>query len=248
MSALCESVAPQDRWRGAVTSFWDVFWAWLDHIAAVIAIVGLPYLVVSNRRRVPRFSFDFSAGGTQTFQRGEITYCRYSFSGSVANKSLDSNSLQRTWLVVWKDRKRKETLSLNTGATISESGETITEPIPFRPHESRKFDIIFEVQLTGNPFATVLTPTMEPVPAGGGLYRTRPKYRYELAFEDVTGSLYDQQGILRSFKGIMLRMGKTDQTPSRRNNNSMPYTRLLLRIALTDALFFVRRNARRLGI
>jgi len=249
MSSLCGPVASYARSRAAASSFWDAFWAWLDHIAAIIAIVGLPYLVVSNRRRVPRFSFDFSARGTQTFQRGKATYGRYSFSGSVVNRSLDGNSLQRTWLVVWKDKKRKETLSLRLGATISENGEPIAEPIAFHPGESRKFDITFEMQLTGDPDAAVLTPTMEPIAVGGGYYKPGGlKYRYELAFEDFTGSLYDQRGMLRNFEGIRLRIGKADQAPSDQNNNLMANTRLRLRIALTDVVFFMRRNARRLGI
>jgi hypothetical protein len=248
MSSLCGSVAPDARLRSAASSFWDVFWAWLDHIAAVIAIVGLPYLVVSNRRRVPRFSFDFSAGGTQTFERDKFTYCRYMFSGFVTNKSLDGNSLQRTCLVVWKDKKRKEILTLRSGAIISENGEMITEPITFRPGESRSFDINFEIQLTGDPDVTVLTPTSKPVAVGGGYYRPGGlKYRYEVAFEDFTGSLYDQHGMLRNFEGIRLRMVKADQRPSGQNN-LMPRARLLLLIALTDAVFFMRRNARRLGI
>lgn len=249
MSSLCGLVAPYARLQGAASSFWDAFWAWLDHIAAIVAIVGLPYLVVSNRRRVPRFSFDFMGRGTQMSQRGQVTYCRFSFSGSVINRSLDANSLQRMCLVVWKDKKRKETLILRSGATISENGETIAEPITFRPGESRKFDIIFEIQLTGDPEAKVLTPTTVPVAVGGGYYKPGGlKYRYELAFEDFTGSLYDQQGMLRNFEGIRLRMAKPDQTPSSQTNNLMPRARLLLRIARTDTIFFMRRNARRLGI
>ena len=53
----------------------------LSTIASLITIFGLPYLVVSNRRRSPKFSFDFSGSSRHVYESDGQQWCRLQYSG-----------------------------------------------------------------------------------------------------------------------------------------------------------------------
>jgi hypothetical protein len=222
----------------------DVWSALLD-LAAVIAILGLPYLVVSNRRRVPRFSFDFSASNREFTKRDNLDIGIFSFSGSVRNQSLDPNSIQRIFLVVWQNKRRKSTLRFGHGATVTQDGSQLSEPIRFDGREGKKLDIVFEVPLTGTEDAR-LARALSPISTGSPYHL--PTYQYELAFEDISGNLFDYHGMLRSRKGIDLRWTIGNTLEKLKGGNPAPFLWNLARIYISDGVFFVRRTIRRLGV
>jgi hypothetical protein len=227
------------------SDLWTTLWGALDHIAAVITILGLPYLIVSSRRRVPRFSFDFSSGNREFFSRDAIDFCRFTFTGSVRNQSLDPNSIQRTHLVVWQNKRRKSTLRFGFGATINENGEQRLEPIHFDPREGKKLSIVFEVPLTGTSDAH-LARDFTPIKTGSPY--SLPTYAYELAFEDISGNLFDQRGTLLNRKGIDLRWTIGNQVQRLQGGNPFPFLSHFTRIYVSDFVAFIRRSIRRLGI
>jgi hypothetical protein len=225
--------------------FWSAFWTTADKVAAVIAILGLPYLVASNRRRVARFSFEFSASNRQVYRNGANEFCKFSFTGSIRNQSLDPNSIQHVYLVVWQDRKRKSTQRFGFGATVTENGSGLVEPIRFDGREGKHLEIAFEIPLTGTGEER-LVKTMTPASPGSSFYL--PAFDYELAFEDIGGNLFDQKGILRSRKGIDLRWTIGNTLDDLKGGNPLPFASHLFRIYASDVVFSARRSIRRLGI
>jgi len=75
-----------------------------------------------------------------------------------------------------------------------------------------------------------------------------PEHEYELAFEDVLGNLFDKDGLPRNRRGIDLRWTLDNTFEKLRDGNPLPLIWHWIRIASTDAVFFVRRLVRRLGL
>jgi hypothetical protein len=229
-----------------MSHFWTDFWSSVIDIAAAITVLGVPYLVVSNRRRLPRFSFDFTSSNREiTSTGGNPEFGKFSFSGSVRNQSLDPNSIQRIFLVVWRNKKRKSYLRISHGATITQDGTTLSEPIRFDGREGRKLDIVFEIALAGTVDARLATAQSPVAPGSPYLLST---YQYEVAFEDISGNLFDNHGILLNRTGMDLRWTIGNTLEKLRGGNPLPFFWHFLRIYLSDAVFFVRRIVRRLGI
>jgi hypothetical protein len=229
------------------------FWQVVGDIAAVVTIIGMPYLVVNYRKRAPRFSFGFAGSSREEFARDGIEYCRFRFEGSVRNLSLDPNTIDHIHLVVWKSRRRRGTRSFGySPSAVQEHDQPRTLPLAFGPREAKRLTISFAVALTGSHDAELvraLEPVSQATPGvlrGTTLYL--PKYQYELAFKDVTGNLFDQNGLLRNEKGIGLRWTLENTFRQLKDGHPMPFVRHLSSIAVSDAIFFVRRNLRRLGL
>ena len=220
-------------------------WAVVNDTASVVSLLGLPYLVVSNRRRVPRFSFDFSSSTREFTNRDNMAWCRFTFSGLVRNQSLDQDSIQRIFLVVWHNKRHKATRRFGFGARILENGVDLHEPIAFGPREGKKLEISFEVALTGSDDARLATET-QPITPGSNLHL--PKYEYELAFEDISGNLFDRHGALINRRGLDLRWTIGNTMESLKGGNPLPFFSHWSKIYITDAIFFARRMVRRLGI
>lgn len=228
-------------------------WSVITDIAAVITLLGLPYLVVNYRRRAPRFSFAFKGSSRQEFDRDGLRFCRFQFQGSIRNESLDPNSIEQINLVVWETKRKRGTRTFGYIPTqITEGDERHTLPLRFDARHGRDLTVTFEVPLTGT-HEVELVRAVEPVPAGTPGVRPgqtfyMPKYIYELAFEDITGNLFDQGGLLRNKKGIQLRWTLENTFKQLKDGNPLPFIKHLLSIVVTDAVFSVRRNLRRLGI
>jgi hypothetical protein len=222
----------------------DSVWLLLERIAVVVTLLGLPYLVVSNRRRVPRFSFSFTGGQREFFDRDNLEFCRFTFRGTVRNQSLDENSIERIYLVVWRKGK-KGTRRFGLGAVVEEGGVQVGEPLHFSGRQSRRLEIRFEVPLTGSGEAQLTTATV-PIGTSGNVQF--PKYEYELAFEDVLGNLFDRDGLPRNRRGIDLRWTLDNTFEKLRDGNPFPLLWHLLRIVVTDVVFFFKRQIRRFGL
>ena len=75
-----------------------------------------------------------------------------------------------------------------------------------------------------------------------------PKYHYELAFEDVLGNLFDQNGVLCNRRGMDLRWTLENTFEKLKDGNPLPFIWHWLRILTTDLVFAGRRLIRRLGL
>lgn len=64
----------------------------------------------------------------------------------------------------------------------------------------------------------------------------------------VIRELFDQDGLLRNDKGRGLRWTLENTFRQLKDGHPLPFARHLVSIVATDAVFFVRRNLRRLGL
>jgi hypothetical protein len=238
---------------GETSRHTDMIWSYVTDAGAVITILGLPYLVVSNRRRTPKFSFSFAGSSREQFQLDNMEFCRMKFSGTIRNQSSDPNSIEKIHLVVWSNRKKKGTRTFGHIPTeILEHGNPITLPIPFEPRQGRQIDLTYEVVLTGT-HEKELVSALQPLPASvpgtpPGQILYLPKYTYELAFEDTIGNLFDQAGLPRNRAEIDLRWTLENTFRDLKEGHPWPFVRHSLKIVLTRGTFSVRRAIRRLGL
>jgi len=230
-----------------------MIWSTVSDISAVVTIVGVPYLVASYRRRTPRLSFSFSGSAREAFddQDGRA-YCRFIFQGSVRNASLDPNSIEKIYLLVWKSRRKKGVRTYGSySPTVTEGGSELPLPIRLDARQGRTLRVVFEVALDGHVVELVnavqpLSPAIPGTPPGAQLYL--PKYTFELAFEDIAGNFFDQDGTLRNRRGIDRRWTLENTFRHLKDGNPLPFLKHITWIGMGDAVFFVKRNVRRLGI
>jgi len=227
-------------------------WHVIEVIAAVITIIGLPYLVASYRKRAPRFSFAFHGSATRDFHRSGSNFREFTYTGSVRNQSLDPNSIERIYLVVWKTKRKKGTRSFGSyNPRIKENEQEHHLPLKFEPRQGRTLIMTFEVPMQGHDAELMnavepLDPSIPGTPPGAQLFL--PKYKYELAFEDIVGNFFDQDGILRNRRGIDRRWTLENTFRQLKDGNPTPFVRHIVGIGVGDFIFFFRRNLRRLGI
>lgn len=230
-----------------------MFWAVLADIATIITIVTLPYLFISYRKRSPRFSYEFFGSSRQPFVRDNLEFCRLNFEGVIRNESLDPNSIVAIYYVLWTDKKKKGTYSFGgSPVSITESGQEGNLPLSFQPRQARKVSIVFELPLTGS-HDKKLVEAVKPLPTdipgiqpGETIYVA--KYTYELAFKDILGNLFDQDGILRNQTGIDLRWTLENTFAQLKVGHPWPFIKHFTRITVTDFVFAIRRLVRKLGL
>jgi hypothetical protein len=222
----------------------DDIWKWVERASAVIALVGVPYLVNANRQRVPRFSFKFTASRGELFERDGLEWCRFAFSGTVRNQSLDHNSVQNVRLVVWRKRGKAYRTFGYTPTKITEHGEVIQEPLSFGPREARKLDIEFEVALTGT-HERQLVYARKKISDEPEIYK--PVHEYELCFEDINGNLFDKDGLPCNRKGADLRWTLENTFIKLKEGNPVPLIRHAIKILVSDGQFAIKRAIRWLG-
>ncbi len=208
---------------------------------------GIPYLVNDRRKRNPRFSFEFAGTSGQPFNRDGKAWYRFTFEGSIKNHSIETNTLQRIFLVVWRDKKRTDTRRFGHGSTDihDTNGTQVKEPIKFEPKESKKLTIIFESIVEGTSDKEILS-VLEPIQPGSQYYL--PKYQYELAFEDINGNLFDKNGYLKNRKTIDLKWTLPNTFNALRDGNILPFIKHKTSIYLSDLLFQLKKFQRFLGL
>lgn len=223
------------------------WWTWIERTSALASLVGIPYLVTKERKRAPRFSFSFRGSSGKTIIKDGHEFRRFEFIGDVINHSVSENTIHQVCLVVWRDKKRNDTRRFGYGAIsiTDESGQKLAEPLKFEPLEGKRLTIVFETIIKGSTDEPLLNAFV-PLQPGSEMYL--PKYTYQLAFEDVNGNLFDQDGKLRNRKGIDLRWTLPNTFDSLRDGNPLPLVKHRLAILWSDVRFAMRRFLNQLGL
>jgi hypothetical protein len=225
---------------------WTDIWNVIERTSAVVALFGVPYLIIEKRRHLPRFSFDFSGQEGQGFKKDSHNYYKFTFTGTVINHSLDTSTILRFYLVVWDDKKKVSTLRFGFGAhSIDDnSGTLYKEPVLFSPKESKKLTVVFESIIDGTQDEKLLSE-IEPVFENSNVYL--PKHRYELVFEDSDHNFFDQNGNIITKKLIDLNWTLENTFKDLKKGNSWPYRKHKLKIKKAMWGLKAKRFVRKLG-
>ena len=212
-------------------------WQIILNIGSVSGLIALIYTVFQSLRRRPKFKFDFSSRNGTFSNEDKLLYDTITFKGTLKNQSLDPNSISRIFLVAWKNREKNETLRNGFGGiTIKNTAndEEIKLPIPFAPKEAMALEIICKFAVTGTSDEKLLS---EFVPIRPGSQLLRPKYEYELAFEDVNENLFDQNGKLCNREEINLRWTLPNSTRNIHNGVYWPFIKHKFKIVWSRVRF-----------
>ncbi len=180
-------------------------WQIITDIGSISGFIVLIYTVFQSLQKKPKFKFDFVGQSGLPSHKDNVDYFTFNFQGQLKNQSLDPNSISKIFLVVWKNRKKNETLRFGYGGvTIKKqsSDKMLSLPITFAPRESLALEIKCEFPMTGTSDSKLLS---EFIPVQLGSQYLLPKYKYELAFEDINENLYDHEGRLCNREEIDLR-------------------------------------------
>ena len=178
-------------------------WQIVERIGAATAIVTLPYLILRERRNMQKFSYDFAGSAGKSHQKDGHEYYKFTFDGTIKNHSLSPNSINKIYMVVWKNYKKQAALRFGySHYEISDSnGNTLNETMQFEAREVKKLTIVNDSYIEGTSDEKLLGEMIEVMPGSKFLMH---KHQYELAFEDPSGKLFDQNGKLLNRKLIDL--------------------------------------------
>lgn len=183
----------------------------LVKIGSLLGSIAFIYTLRLNARNAPKFDFDFgsfSGINKMPSSDGKVHFS-CTFKGFIVNKSNENNYIKKIYLVVWKNRKKRDsTLRFGYGNHEISDRETKRElllPLSFRPKEAKHIEITFRQQATGTCDENLIK---EPRPKGWvvnndiisrfifWIKQERKAYRsgYEIVFEDTKGNMFDQKG------------------------------------------------------
>lgn len=167
----------------------------LIDIGGIAALIGVSYLVISSRTKRKHFAFDFSGSSGNLIDEKNNTY-KWTFSGTIKNRSEVPNTISQIYMVVWKNNKRNSWLRMGHGLTIKDtnSKSNLQCPIYFLPREAKKVELEYTQNIDPNSADGRILRDMEEVIPGRGFYLH--KRWYELLFEDVDKNYFDQNGNL----------------------------------------------------
>lgn len=222
-------------------------WEWVQRVSAIIAIFTLPYLVVRQRRTLPRFSYDFSGSSGRSYTKDAKQYYKFTFSGDIKNHSLNPNTVSRIYMVVWKDKKKDATLRFGYGhyQITDQEGKVLKEPLVFAPREAKKLEIVNDSLITGTADEKLLSEFTKVFPNSDVLL---PKHNYQLAFEDPDGNMFDQNGKLLSRELINLNWTLENTFTKLKDGKYWPFVNHKLKIQLAKIRLMRRRFVRWLGM
>jgi hypothetical protein len=222
-------------------------WVDIEEASSVVALVGLPYLMLDKRRRLPNLAFEKGGIFRQTFDSDNLTFGRITFSGTVKNKSLESNTIDKVFLVVWRTKRRMGVRRYGYGGVqmLGEDETPIGPPLTLPARSSRTVKIVCEFPLTGSSDAHLFNAT-KPLPGNSNFLL--PRYEYDLAFEDIEGNLFDINGYPLSRKSIDLRWTIDNAWEQLKDGKPLPLVRHLLRIFWEEVRFLWRKLLRFLGL
>ena len=223
------------------------FWEWVQRISAVIAALSLPYLVIRERRSVAKLSYEFSGSSGKSYQKDGREYRIFTFHGYIKNHSLHPNSITKIYMIVWKNKRLGSTLRLGYGKydITADTGEVLGLPLLFDPRESKKLTVEHDTIVTGTADEKILKEFYELTP-GSKMYL--PKYTYELAFEDSTGNIFDQNGKLLSLKLMNLNWSLDNTFDSLKDGKYMPFIKQKIAINHERIKLKLKRTTRLIGI
>lgn len=196
-------------------------------------------------KRLPHLRFDFGSDHRELFQEGGLDFGRATFNGSIKNTSLEANGIKKVYLVVWRTKLRYAARRYSLGGhLLDESGRRIGPPLDFRARSSRAVTIVCEFPLTWTVDDQLSGVTQ---PAGRNPNRLLPRYKYELAFEDMAGNLVDKDGYSRSPRSIARYWSWDSARELLKDGHPLPMVRYLSRITWEQVPFGLQRLARVLG-
>ena len=216
-----------------IISIWQI----ILNIGAISGLIALTYTIFQNLRRRPKFKFDFLSRNGEFSTEGGLLYDTITFTGTLKNQSLDPNSISKIYLVVWKNRKRNVTLRFGFGGITlikTANSEEIKLPISFNPREAMSLKINCKFPVVGTSDEQLLR---EVIPIYPGSKYIRPKYEYELAFEDINENLFDQEGRPSNSEEISLRWTLPNSTREINNGVYWPFIKHKFKIAWSRVRF-----------
>lgn len=228
----------------------DFVWDALVAASVLVTLLGVPYLVVQNRKRVPHLRFDFAGGSRSEFERDGYTWGRLEWSGELINLSMDPNTIHRVFYVVWRTDKRNDVHTLGYGnTTITHAdGGPLALPLTLQGREGIKVQVTTEILLgRDNAQVTKLFRDLRELDGTTAPFYL-PKYEWDLALEDIDGRWFDHQGLPRSRKAIELRWTIDNARERAREGERGPLRNHRTRMLLEDLRFTVKRLLRRIGL
>jgi hypothetical protein len=224
----------------------------IDTILAIGSVSGLlvlPYTIVQASKKRPRLKFDFSGMSGSGVKKSDAVgeYYRFEFSGTIKNRSTETNSISKIYLVVWADnKKRNSALRLGFGGVLLDSSKNVLSlPLELPSRTGKKLEIIFEIPVTGTSDERLLK---EFIPVGNSGRFYLPKHKYELCFEDTDENFFDQQGRLRNLNEINLRWTLPNTIKELQKGNIAPFLKHMFQIQKSRILFSIKRISYQIGL
>lgn len=218
-------------------------------LGSISGLLVLPYTIVQSSRRRPRLKYDFSGVSGSGVKKSDAVneHYRFEFSGTIKNRSLETNSISKIYLVVWADnKKRNSALRLGFGGILLDSRNNVLSlPLELPPRTGKKLKIIFEIPVTGTSDERLLKEYI-PVGESGRFYL--PKHNYELCFEDTDENFFDQQGRLRNLEEINLRWTLPNVMKELQKGNFAPFLQHMFLIQKSRVSFFFKRISYQIGL
>lgn len=214
-------------------------------LGSVSGLLVLPYTIVHASKRRPRLKFDFSYT-SRSEVREDNEYgdcCCLTFSGTIKNRSSDTNSISKIYLVVWVDNKKRNSvfrLSFG-GILLDEKEKKLTLPLELPPRTGKMMQIYFKIPVTGTSDERLLKEHLPDV-------YNLPKYRYELCFEDTDENFFDQQGRLRNLEEINLRWTLPNTMQEMQKGNFVPFLKYMFQIQKSKVFFLLKRISYHVGL
>jgi len=121
----------------------------LIDIGGIAALIGVPYLVISSRTKRKHFAFDFSGSSGNLIDEKNNTY-KWTFSGTIKNRSEVPNTISQIYMVVWKNNKRNSWLRMGHGLTIKDTNSKSNLQCPnyFYPERLKRWNLNIRKILT----------------------------------------------------------------------------------------------------
>jgi len=225
------------------TSIWDI----AEKTSYLLTIIGIPYLLIDKIKKLPKFSFGFSGQSGTGFRKNDKEWYKFTFSGDIKNHSLEPNTIQRIFLVVWRNKQKTDTKRFGHGTLQIKdlTGKTYNEPLLFAPKESKKLTITYESQIEDTIDKKILSDLI-PIFPGKPYYMHRDQY--ELAFEDINGNLFDQKGVLLSRKLIDLNWTIENTFKDLRDSKFIPFITHKLKVFYETVKWRIKQFLRLLGL
>jgi hypothetical protein len=222
-------------------------WTDVERASSVVALVGLPYLMIDKRRRLPHLAFERHGVSGEIFDLDNLTFGRITFTGTMKNRSLETNTIEKVYLVVWRTRRRMGVRRYGYGGVriIDADDQQVGPPLTLAARSSRAVKIICEFPLTGSSDMELFT-AKKPLP-GLPNYLVQ-RYDYDLALEDIEGNLFDIHGGPLSRKSIDLRWTLDNAWEQFKDGKRLPLLRHALQIVWEEIRFSWKKLVRVLGL
>ena len=220
---------------------------WALVVTAVVAVIGIPFLVARARGARPRFSFM----PTHTQRTGETApdgtaMVQMLWTGTVRNGGSQRTSLEHICLVVWRNRRRTATRRFGVGPRLitDNNGHAVTEPMAFNGRESNMLSIHWDVPVGRGTMDERLATDVTHV----SHMMSKLTYEYELAFDDVSGHLFDQNGRLASRSTQRLWWLLPNTFTALGDGHPWPFLWAQARVYGSEVAFLLRRGLWALGL